>query len=331
MRCVVLVVVALGACGGTSLQQRSAAEVSKHLPATLEAQRPREGEPRTVKVRVYVDAGARAQPRWREEIADQIDYASQLLTPLVGVRISIDAVKEWSRASDPHAALQALQALDRGEDVAWVLGYITPGDTAAKAMSELGSAEPLGRHAIVRAWADKPEIDALAAMLPDLKEAERAEVISAHRRHKQTAVLLHMLATTLGAIAETDPAWLKHPIYSPKMNGFSERNRELLTLALDDRLASGTEQTAARKLLDAIEKSPWGGWIAADQEEVTKRLPGRVEDATYSSVDDLEAALKRAAAAHGEHEARTGKADENWPAWYAAYMVAERTGSELPE
>lgn len=66
-------------------------------------------------------------------------------------------------------------------------------------------------------------------------------------------------------------------------------------------------------------------------QEVTKRLPGRVDDATYSSVDDLEAALRRAAAAHGEHEARTGQADENWPTWYATYMLAERTGAELPQ
>ncbi|TCC25308.1 VOC family protein [Kribbella speibonae] len=66
-------------------------------------------------------------------------------------------------------------------------------------------------------------------------------------------------------------------------------------------------------------------------QEVTKRLPGRVDDATYSSVVDLEAALRRAAAAHGEHEARTGQADENWPTWYATYMLAERTGAELPQ
>jgi catechol 2,3-dioxygenase-like lactoylglutathione lyase family enzyme len=66
-------------------------------------------------------------------------------------------------------------------------------------------------------------------------------------------------------------------------------------------------------------------------QEVTTRLPGRVTDSTYTSVEDLEGALKRAAAAHGEHEARTGEADENWPAWYAAYMVAERTGTELPQ
>ncbi|MGW7681549.1 VOC family protein [Kribbella sp. NPDC054772] len=68
-------------------------------------------------------------------------------------------------------------------------------------------------------------------------------------------------------------------------------------------------------------------------QEVTTRLPNRVDPAesTYTSADDLEGALRRAAAAHGEHEARTGEEDANWPAWYAAYMVAERTGTELPQ
>jgi len=66
-------------------------------------------------------------------------------------------------------------------------------------------------------------------------------------------------------------------------------------------------------------------------QEITTRLPGRVAgETTYSSVGDLEEALKRAAAAHGEHEKRTGEADENWPVWYAEYMVAEATGTELP-
>ena len=66
-------------------------------------------------------------------------------------------------------------------------------------------------------------------------------------------------------------------------------------------------------------------------QEVTTRLPGRVDaEATYVSVDDLSDALQRAAKAHGEHEKRIGAADPNWPDWYAAYMVAERTGTELP-
>ncbi len=67
-------------------------------------------------------------------------------------------------------------------------------------------------------------------------------------------------------------------------------------------------------------------------QEIRTRLPGRVEGETaYASVADVAAALRRAAAAHGEHEARDGgKYDDNWPDWYAAYMVAEQAGTELP-
>jgi catechol 2,3-dioxygenase-like lactoylglutathione lyase family enzyme len=67
-------------------------------------------------------------------------------------------------------------------------------------------------------------------------------------------------------------------------------------------------------------------------QEVTTRLPGRVDAAatSFSSPADLAAALRRAAAAHGEHEKRIGQPDENWPDWYAAYMVAAQAGTQLP-
>ena len=67
-------------------------------------------------------------------------------------------------------------------------------------------------------------------------------------------------------------------------------------------------------------------------QEITTRLPGRVEAAqtAFASAADLAGALRRAEAAHGEHEKRTGAADPDWPAWYAAYMVAEQAGTELP-
>ncbi len=67
-------------------------------------------------------------------------------------------------------------------------------------------------------------------------------------------------------------------------------------------------------------------------QEITTRLPGRVDPGatSYSSVGDLGSAMRRATAAHGEHEKRTGKADANWPDWYAEYMVAEQAGTELP-
>jgi catechol 2,3-dioxygenase-like lactoylglutathione lyase family enzyme len=67
-------------------------------------------------------------------------------------------------------------------------------------------------------------------------------------------------------------------------------------------------------------------------QEITTRLPGRVDSDTtsFGSASDLAAAFRRAAAAHGEHEKRTGRADADWPDWYAQYMVAEQAGTELP-
>jgi catechol 2,3-dioxygenase-like lactoylglutathione lyase family enzyme len=72
------------------------------------------------------------------------------------------------------------------------------------------------------------------------------------------------------------------------------------------------------------------GWLF---QEITTRLPGRVAgDTKYASVSDLSQALRRAAAAHGEHEKRTGgQRDENWPDWYAEYMVREQVGADLPQ
>ncbi len=71
------------------------------------------------------------------------------------------------------------------------------------------------------------------------------------------------------------------------------------------------------------------GWLL---QEITTRLPGRVDPGatSFASANDLASALRRAEAAHGEHEARTGKADPDWPAWYAEYMVREAAGEELP-
>jgi len=69
-------------------------------------------------------------------------------------------------------------------------------------------------------------------------------------------------------------------------------------------------------------------------QEITSRLPGRIDTGvtSFGSASDLATAFRRAEAAHGEHEKRSGgQRDENWPDWYAAYMVAEQSGGELPQ
>jgi catechol 2,3-dioxygenase-like lactoylglutathione lyase family enzyme len=70
------------------------------------------------------------------------------------------------------------------------------------------------------------------------------------------------------------------------------------------------------------------GWLL---QEVTTRLPGRLDPniTSFSSASDLANALRRASAAHGEHEADIGETDANWPEWYANYIVSEQAGGAL--
>jgi catechol 2,3-dioxygenase-like lactoylglutathione lyase family enzyme len=72
------------------------------------------------------------------------------------------------------------------------------------------------------------------------------------------------------------------------------------------------------------------GWVF---QEVTTRLPGRVDthNTAFASAEELAGALRRAAAAHGEHEKALGRHDENWPDWYAGFIVREQAGAPFPE
>ena len=97
------------------------------------------------------------------------------------------------------------------------------------------------------------------------------------------------------------------------------------------RRVSGPDPNHASYRSFASFRDPDGnGWLF---QELTTRLPGRIDSATtnFASVSDLAGALRRAEFAHGEHEKRIGQRDANWPDWYAAYMVAEQTGEELPQ
>jgi len=97
-----------------------------------------------------------------------------------------------------------------------------------------------------------------------------------------------------------------------------------------DRVSGPAAERASYGSFATFSDPDGNGWLL---QEITTRLPGRIDAAAgtaFTSAADLASALRRAEAAHGEHEKRTGQADANWPDWYAAYMVAEQAGSELP-
>lgn len=98
-----------------------------------------------------------------------------------------------------------------------------------------------------------------------------------------------------------------------------------------DGVASGPDPERRSYRTRATFSDPDGNtWVL---QEVTTRLPGRVDPGvtTFSSASDLAGALRRAEAAHGDHEKRTGRPDPDWPTWYASYIVAEQSGTTLPD
>jgi catechol 2,3-dioxygenase-like lactoylglutathione lyase family enzyme len=98
---------------------------------------------------------------------------------------------------------------------------------------------------------------------------------------------------------------------------------------IDGRLPGPDPQRASYSSFLSFNDPDGNGWVV---QEITTRLPGRLEATTtgFASADDLSSALRRAAAAHGEHEARVGAEDPDWPDWYARYMVSEQAGTESP-
>jgi catechol 2,3-dioxygenase-like lactoylglutathione lyase family enzyme len=97
----------------------------------------------------------------------------------------------------------------------------------------------------------------------------------------------------------------------------------------DDRVSGPAPDHKSYSSFASFSDPDGNGWLL---QEVSARLPGRVDASvtSFASANDLAEAMRRASAAHGEHEKRIGAADPNWPDWYALYMVREQAGEELP-
>jgi catechol 2,3-dioxygenase-like lactoylglutathione lyase family enzyme len=104
---------------------------------------------------------------------------------------------------------------------------------------------------------------------------------------------------------------------------------EIFHLATGGQASGPDPERRSYHSLAAFSDPDGNSWL---MQEITTRLPGRVDatETAFGSASDLASAFRRAEAAHGEHEKRTGQRDADWPSWYAAYMVAEQHGTELP-
>ncbi|HUQ07493.1 MAG TPA: tetratricopeptide repeat protein [Kofleriaceae bacterium] len=244
-------------------------------PAPLEATSPWKGEPRSMKVRVQVDEDFRAQTmRWKQQIDEQFDDANQFLVPALGIRLDVVAYEHWPTRSASKTVPELLTELhtqDAGDDVQWVVGYVSSLSIVSATFESLGAADLLGKHAVIRGYAENGERKWLDDNFPRVTKAERERAHDARRRHKQTTILIHELAHSLGALHESDAGWIMFPQYSVTATTLSDQSRELMQIALEEKLKATADQDMSRlagRLVAYFDANPWGGWDEEEKQEL---------------------------------------------------------------
>lgn len=271
----VVLLAALTACGSAAktAQRR---ELNRAMPYGLETAQPWTNDPRALKVRIWVDADFRAQNvQWKRQLEEQVDEANQFLEPALGIRLDVVAYRSWEARSGDRSVseiLRSLEAQDPGDDVTWVIGYGSSLSNVSTSFDQIGMARLLGKHLVVRGYADVSERQAFIRAFPDTSKEEREIVHQARRRHKQTVVLIHELMHTLGGIHELDEGWLMHTSYNIEMRQLSDRSRELAQMVIDERLKPAVEQNLrqlASRMIGYLDANPWGGWDPDDKQRIS--------------------------------------------------------------
>jgi hypothetical protein len=285
--CLISPVIPIG--GGKSSKEIQHERLGKLLPAQLTVPKQWTGDVRVAKVRVWADDAYRAQNvRWQHGFEEQLDYANQVLTPMLGVRMEGE-YRSWERhapGSTLGDALEALAQADPGDDVVWIVGLTSALSLVSPTFDQLGMAHLGGHHLVVRGHADLEERKAFERAFPDIAQEERELVLEARRRHKTTAVLIHELAHSLGAIHEIEQNWIMNPTYSHHAASISDRNRELMLITLEDRLrppAARDPRATIQTLLAALEID-WGGWQAGDRVQMIASLREQLGAASATGI-----------------------------------------------
>ncbi|MFY0523034.1 tetratricopeptide repeat protein [Archangium gephyra] len=246
------------------------------VPKRLEnaSQAPSSSPRRTLRVRVYADADYRSQVlRWEPGIEAQLRRATDVVEGQFGVVFEVDSTRKWDRAGgsqDLETALNQLEALDAGEDVDLVIGLVSALPIFTTSHHQLGVARPFGRHCILRGMDNPEEHKALLSVFTHLPDQERETLYRERKLHKETSVLLHEWAHTLGVFHVQDSHWMMHPSYEPAQAAFAPQTQQHLALSLrhlpQGRRDREAQQAWARELKALLTATVWPDWEGADKE-----------------------------------------------------------------
>jgi matrixin len=253
-------------------QQRLATESAPSAISAATDQAPRAGTRETTfRVRIRPDAKYLAQTvDAPKRIADLVGDANGVLVPAIALKLEIDRIEPWSnRAEDDlDGSLRALRSDDQGQDVDLVVGMIGALPSQTDSLHQLGVAELLGKHIVVRAAGRFGEHDAIDNAFSELSADDRARLVRQRTRHRALAVLLHEIGHSLGALHERDAKSLMNPAYDTKMSGFEGGAVALMRAAL-----AGSDRAAlARAQLAILSQGTETQWVPAERDDQVARL-----------------------------------------------------------
>lgn len=197
-----------------------------------------------VRVRVYLDVDYRNQNRDAEErVRATFEEASLQLVEALGLSFYVVEMVPWERrGADLAAAFEELERTDSGEDVDFVVGFVTSAPLWTSSLHDLGLARLLGRHAVLRGMNNIEERKALDEVLRLLSNEERERVFRARRLHKEVVVLLHEWAHTVGGNHLADPEEILNPKHDVRQQGFAPASLPVLALGVRWHRASSDEE-----------------------------------------------------------------------------------------
>jgi tetratricopeptide (TPR) repeat protein len=267
-------------------QQRKFADSLK--PAEVQ---PGESAPhayvRSYKVRAYADGDYQAQtPRYAGHIAEELTRANAVLEAQFGVHLDLEGVRPWARTGSSarlRDVIAQLEAQDVGAGVDWVIGFTASLDVFSAAQDQLGIATVFGKHLVLRGMASAAEMDAIDSALHLLSADDRAALVRQRRMHKETAVLLHEWAHTLGAFHDRAQNALMAPAYDPSMAQFSDATARIIGLGLEYRGVASRREEWAKQYRAQIGKAKDAIW-----DDVEKQHVLAAADEFFAASQDLE-------------------------------------------
>lgn len=283
-----LALLAVTACAPTPRSQQLDA-VKYYSPAALakpEHAAPR--ETRALNVLAYADDDYRGSVlHWEETIRAQLGRANEYTGPVLGVTLRLVDVRPWSYrapAGDLAPSLEALVQLEPGADVDFVVGFVNSLPTLETNHDLLGRAEVLGKHAVVRGIESPAEGDAIRKNFTALGVSEQEKLYRDRKLHKETVVLLHEWAHTLGGVHERDATHLLSAQYNLRADGFGPEALELLGAVLDARVAHASEEAQAKLVVERLRAKP-DAWRPEDFEQQLAWLEQRAQGKKEAPAD----------------------------------------------